>query len=224
MQKINTPSTIESGDRPYLSVLLKDIGNVILLQVVEQRGFEHARDYGTSCGIVISSEDFPDWNHKVLYVQGSVKDRDNDVVTIPKSDVSLDTLVAAIHELNGISGTDIVLKLRPADIHMDLFDVDGDKMYLYQVEQQTAREFRPFEASNGIIIASIIHPQFNEKTKTLYVRGTSLNSDNEIIAIPTDDVDAVFKALEEFNTYRNVENGGVMILKGKLDLRDISRE
>jgi len=91
--------------------------------------------------------------------------------------------------------------------HIKIIQVDSRDLVYFKISEQSHRGLKfgrhgtiDFEASNGIKLSSLDCPEWRPSLKTLFVRGSFLNRDDEIIICDAYYYDLICEAVKEYNT------------------------
>ena len=97
-------------------------------------------------------------------------------------------------------------KLNPKTLTYDFFDIKT--ITQTHLNEDFSNNSNQFLASNGVNIVSCACPEWYTTPKTLFVRGTAVSHDNDIVNVSREDALEIVEAVEEYNKKEGVNNNG----------------
>lgn len=90
--------------------------------------------------------------------------------------------------------------------YIELIAIGADNNFIYfKIGKQTHRVFdfasngKTFKASNGILLKSLVSPEYDPTFNTLFVKGTDKLKDNSILKCNRADFYLICEAITEYN-------------------------
>lgn len=112
--------------------------------------------------------------------------------------------------------------------YIELIAIEADNNFIYfKIGKQTHRELdfsssgKSFKASNGVLLKSLVSPEYDPTFNTLFVKGMDEHKDNSILKCNRAVFYLICEAITEYNKTAGVDEDGYYIITSDFTITEL---